>query len=76
MFLERLPSEIKDRIGAEVTDNSDKIMICSTTFPSTSNKMKNLLVNSSYHSSYTKKINDEKEEIFKIFSEYFVPQIK
>ena len=71
--VERLPSEIKDRIGAEVTDNSDKIMICFTTFPSTSNKM---LVNSSYHSSYTKKFNDEKEEIFKIFSEYFVPQIK
>ena len=53
--LERLTSEIKDRIGAEVTYNSDKVMICSTTIPSTSNTLKNLLVNSSSHSSYTKK---------------------
>ena len=74
MFLERLPSEIKYRIGAELTDNSEKIMICFTTFPSTSNKM---LVNSSSRSSYTKKeFNDKKEEIINIFSAYFVPQIK
>ena len=33
--LEELPSEIKDRIGAEVTDNSDKVIICSTTITST-----------------------------------------
>ena len=25
----------KNRIGAEVTDNSEKVMICSTTIPST-----------------------------------------
>ena len=43
--LERLPYEIKDRIGAEVTDNSDKVMIFSTTIPYISNKLKNLLVN-------------------------------
>ena len=33
--LEIIPSEIKDRIGAEVTNNSDKFMICSNTIPST-----------------------------------------
>ena len=33
--LEKLPSHIKYRISAEVTDNSDKVMICSTTIPST-----------------------------------------
>ena len=39
--LERLPYEIKDRVDAEVTDNSDKVMICSTAIPSTSNTLKN-----------------------------------
>ena len=51
--LKRLPSEVKDRVGVEVTVNSDKVMICSTTIPSTSNKLKNLLVNPNSHSSYT-----------------------
>ena len=51
--LKRLPSEVKDRVGAEVTVNSDKVMICSTTIPSTSNTLKNLLVSASSHSSYT-----------------------
>ena len=53
--LEKLPSEVKDRIYAEVTDNSDKVIICSTTIPSTSNTLKNLLVNASSHSSYIQK---------------------
>ena len=53
--LEKLPSEIKDIIGTKVTDNSDKFMICSTTIPSTSNTLKNLLVNASFHSSYIQK---------------------
>ena len=61
--LERLPSEIKDRIGAEVTYNSDKVIICSTRIPSTSNKLKNLLVNSSSHYSYTKKYSMIKRKI-------------
>ena len=51
--LKRLPSLVKDRVGAEVTINSDKVMLCYTTIPSTSNTLKNLLVNSNYHSSYT-----------------------
>ena len=54
--LERLQSEVKNRVGAEVIDNSDKRMICSTPIPSTSNSLKNLLVNASSHSSYTKNI--------------------
>ena len=53
--IERLPCEIKDIIGAEVKFNSDKFMICSTTIPSTSNTLKNLLVNPNSHSSYTNK---------------------
>ena len=75
--LEIFSSEIKDRIGAEVTDNSDKVMICSTTILSTSNTLKNLLVNASYHSSYIQnKFNDKKEYIINIFSAYFAPLIK
>ena len=54
-ILEKLPSEIKHRIGAEVTDNLDKVMIFSTTISSTSNTLKNLLVNASSHYSYTNK---------------------
>ena len=50
--LEKLPSEVKDRIYAGVIDNSDKFMICSTTITSTYNPLKNLLVDASSHSSY------------------------
>ena len=53
--LEKLPYEVKDRIYAAETDNLDKVMICSTTIPSTSNTLKNLLVNASSHSSYIQK---------------------
>ena len=59
--LNRILSEVKNRVGAEVTVNSDKVMICSTTIPSTSNTLKNLLVNANSHSSYTnKEFNDKK----------------
>ena len=62
--LEKLPSEVKDRIYAEKTYNSDKVMICSTTITSTSNTLKNLAVNTSFHSSYIQEeFNDKKEEI-------------
>ena len=75
--LEKLPSDAKNRIYAEVTDNSDKVMICSTTITSTSNTLKNLLVNASSHSSYIQKqFNDKKDMIINIFTAYFVPLIK
>ena len=50
--LKRLSSELKYRAGAEVTVNSEKIMICSTMISYTSNTLKNLLVNANSHSSY------------------------
>ena len=50
--LEKLPTEVKQRVYAKDIDNPDKFMICSTTIPSTSNTLKNLEVNSSFHSSY------------------------
>ena len=60
--LKRLPYQLKDRVGAEVTVNSDKVMICYTTIPSTSDTLNNLLVSASSHSSYNnKQFNDKKE---------------
>ena len=53
--LEELTSEVKFIIHAEDTDNSGKVMICSTKIPSTSNTLKNLEVNKSFHSSYIQK---------------------
>ena len=53
--LEKLPTEVKVRIHVEDADNLDKFMICSTTIPSTSNTLKNLEVNTSFHSSYIQK---------------------
>ena len=52
-------------------------MICSTTIPSTSNILKNFLVNSNSLSSYTnQQLNDKKEQTITIFSTYVAPQIK
>ena len=52
-------------------------MICSTTIPSISNTLKNLLVNSNHHSSYNnEEFNDKKEQMITIFSTYVAPQIK
>ena len=60
-ILKRLPYLVKDIVGAEVTINSEKFLLCYTTIPSTSNILKNLLVNSNYNSSYTnQEFNDKK----------------
>ena len=59
--LKRLPSQVKYRVGAELTINSEKVVLCYTTIPSPSNTLKNLLVSSNYHSSYTnQEFNDKK----------------
>ena len=42
----KLPSEVKDRVGAEVAVNNNLVMLCFTTIPSTSNTLKNFLINS------------------------------
>ena len=75
--LKRLPSQVKDRVGAEVAVNSELVMLCYTNIPSTSNKLKNLLVNSNYHSYYTnQELNTKKEQMRTIFNTYATPQIK
>ena len=53
--LEKLPNDVKQSIHAEETDDSDKVMTCINKIPSTSNTLKNLVVNKSLHSSYIQK---------------------
>ena len=75
--LAKLPNEVQEIIPAEETDNSDKVMECINKIPSTSNTMKNLAENKSFHSFYIqRKFNDKKEMIINIFSEYVVPLLK
>ena len=50
--LEKLPNEVKYRIHAEDAENDEKVIICSTTISSTSNILKKLVVNTSFHSFY------------------------
>ena len=68
---------MKQRVGAGVEVNSDKVMLCKTTIISISNTLKNLVISSYYHSAYsTEKFNTEKEEMSRLFSTYVIPQIK
>ena len=68
---------VKERFGAEVKVNSDLVMLCYTNITSTSNTLKNLVINSNYHSSYsTEKFNAKNEQMRKLFSTYVTPQIK
>ena len=68
---------MKYRVGAEVAVDSELVMLCYTTIPSTSNTLKKLLFNSNYHSSYTtQELNTKKEQMSTIFNTYVTPQIK
>ena len=76
-IIKKNPSKVKDRVGAELEVNTDLVMLCFTTIPSTSNKLKNLVINSIYHSSYsTREFNTKKEQMSNIFNTYVTPQIK
>ena len=68
---------VKERVGSEVKVNTDLVMLCYTTITSTSNTLKNLVINSNYHSSYsTEELNTKKEQMSNISSTYVTPQIK
>ena len=59
--LNKLPLKVKKRVSAEVKVNTDLVMLCYTTITSTSNTLKNLVINSNYHSSYsTEEFNTKK----------------
>ena len=46
--LEKLTNDVKQRIYAEEIENSDKVMTCINTIPSTSNTLNNLVVNKKF----------------------------
>ena len=73
----KLPKEVKQRVHAKETDNSDYIITCINTIPSRSNTLKKLLLNKILHYSYIKIEFNEKEEIINtIFSSYVEPLLK
>ena len=75
--LKKRTNEVKQIIHAEETDHPYKVMTCINRIPSTSNTLKNLVVNKSFHSSNIQtELNDKKENIIDIFSAYFVPLLK
>ena len=68
---------VKERVGAELKVNTDSVMLFYTTITSTSNTLKNLVINSNYHSSYsTEELNTKNEQMSNIFSTYVTPQMK
>ena len=75
--LAKLSNDVKQRTHAEETDNSDNIMTCINTIPSTSNILKNLVENKSLHYSYIQvEFNDKWKMIINIYSAYLVPLLK
>ena len=75
--LKKLPLMVKERVGAEVKVNTDFVMLFYTTITSTSNILKNPVINSNYRSSYsTEEFNTKKEQMSNIFSTYITPKIK
>ena len=72
--LAKLPNEVKQIIHAEETYNSDFVMTCINTITSTSNTLKNLLLNKSLHFSYIQREFNEKEKMINnIFIKYVEP---
>ena len=75
--LKKLRLMVKDRVGTEVKVNTDVLMLCHKTITSTSNTLKNLVINSNYHSSYsTQEFNTKKEQMSNLFRTHVTPQIK
>ena len=75
--LAKPPNEVKQRIHAEETDNSEKVMTCINTITSISNTLKNFMVNKSFHYSYIQReFNDRMKIIITIFSVYVVTLLK
>ena len=63
---------VKERFGSEVKVKSDLVMLCYTTITSTLNTLKNLVINSNYHLSYsTQEFNNKKEQMSTLFTTYW-----
>ena len=75
--MSKLPNEVKQIIHAEDKENSEKVVTRTTTITSTSNTLKILELNKSFHSSYIQReFNDKNDMIMKIFSAYVEPLLK
>ena len=75
--MEKILNDLKQRTHAEETYDSETFMKCINTIPSTSNTLKNLVVNKILHYSYIKtEFNDEKKMIINIFSGYVFSLLK
>ena len=59
--LEKLPDEVKQRVHAEETDNSEYVMTFINTIPSKSNTLKKLFLHKILHYSYIQTEFNEKE---------------
>ena len=75
--LKKLSDLIKIRVGAELSENADLVMQCSTTITSTSTTLKNLYIGTQYHSSYSTDIySDQTDKMDRLFKTYITPQLK
>ena len=60
-----------------LAENTDLVMLCSTTITSTSSTLKNLYIGTQYHSLYsTENYNDQTKEMDRLFRTYITPKIK
>ena len=74
---EKIPENVKERVGAYLEVNTDLVMLCHTNITSTSSTLKNLYIGTQYHSLYlTENYNDQTKEMDRLFRTYIKPQIK
>ena len=60
-----------------LTENTDLVMLFSTTITSTSSTLKNLYIGTQYHSFYSTNIySDQTEKMDRLFKTYITPQLK
>ena len=60
-----------------LTENTDLVMLCSTTITSTSSTLKNLYIGTQYHSLYsTDNYSDQTDKMDRLFITYIKPQLK
>ena len=72
---EKIPDLVKERVGAALTENTDLVMLCSTTITFTSSTLKNLYIGTQYHSLYDN-YSDQTEKMDRLFKTYITPQLK
>ena len=75
--LKKVPDLVKERVVAALTENTDLVMQCRTTITSTSSTLKNLYIDTQYHSLYsTDNYSDQTEKMERLFKTYITPKLK